>query len=102
MATIRDLERVLGSELPERAEERRKRLADAFSVPMMSPEAMRWQADEEAAPVATRDAVFEMLDEIRAEADRGRWMLRLTVVSVVLAAVASIAAVVSIALYVAS
>jgi hypothetical protein len=71
-------------------------------MPTISPEAFRRQAEKEAAPVATRDAIFKMLDEIRAEADRGRWMLRLTVVSVVLAAVATIAAVVSIVLYVAS
>lgn len=81
---------ILGSESPEKAEERRTRLADAFSVPKISPEALGWQFEKETAPIATRDAVEALLEESRAQARWGRWMFWLTVANVVLAAAASI------------
>jgi hypothetical protein len=85
MATIRDLERVLGSESPEMAEERRKRLTDAFSTPTIEPEVLRWQIEKDAAPVATRDAVLALIEEGRAQARWGRRMFWLTALSVAVA-----------------
>jgi hypothetical protein len=67
----------------------------------VSPEVFRWQAEKEGAPVATRNAVLALLDEIRAEADRDRWILRLAVVSVVVTTIATVATIINVALFVA-
>jgi hypothetical protein len=82
---IADLKRALADESPEEAEERRKRLTDALSMPTIKPEVLRWQLEKDAAPVTTRDAVLALVEEGRAQARWGRRMFWLTALSIAVA-----------------
>jgi len=84
MPTIRDIERAFRDEPPEKADERRKRLADVLRPPDMA-RSLAWQAEKESAAVATRNAVLTLVEETRSH---GRWMLALTAANVVLTLVA--------------
>jgi hypothetical protein len=90
MPTIRDIERAFRDEPPEKADERRRRLASVLHWPGMA-NSVRWQAQKEGAPVATRDAVLTLVEESRAQARWGRRMFWLTVVNIALAAAFAVA-----------
>jgi hypothetical protein len=78
------------------------RIAERFGRPSVDASLYRWQAEKDAAPVATRRAVESLLSESRAGAARERRMLRLTVINVVVAVIATAAAIASLVFFVVS